>query len=234
MAATYLNKSELAAVASLLSGDQDFDARTHLAKDIVVKIREAIKAKMDRDLSGRSCDRKGDSGEKQEGSGEGDGEDPADGADLEIYITKGGGDKKDEGAGEQKGGDEKRGDDKDPDDPDDDEDPDDPDDDEDPDDWDLCMKEDGYPIFVKLPDGSTLTLNVESSDSIATVKCCVQSLRGIPRRHQRISYQSRDLEDHTTLEENGALSNSKLFLVMDIAGGGKRGREGDREGTKAG
>ena len=69
-------------------------------------------------------------------------------------------------------------------------------------------------IFVKILTGKNITLDVQQSDTIETIKYKIYDKTGIYNEEQKLIFSGKQLEDVRTLADYNVQAKSTLHLVL--------------------
>lgn len=74
----------------------------------------------------------------------------------------------------------------------------------------------GMQLFVKTLTGKTITLDVEPSDTILSVKVKIQEREGIPPAQQRLTLDGKQLEEGKTLAYYNIQDGTTIYLILRL------------------
>jgi len=74
-------------------------------------------------------------------------------------------------------------------------------------------------IFVKTLTGKSIVTDVDTTDTVLTLKKMVADKEGIPVDQQRLIYGGKQLEDSRQLSDYNIQRDSTVHLVLRLRGG---------------
>jgi ubiquitin len=77
----------------------------------------------------------------------------------------------------------------------------------------------GVQMFIKMLTGKTITLDVESSDTIESVKLKIFEKEGFPLVQQRLIFAGKVLEDSKPISDYNVSKDPTVHLIIKVSGG---------------
>ena len=74
-------------------------------------------------------------------------------------------------------------------------------------------------VFLRTLTGMTITLDVESTDTIEVLKEKIRDKQGIPIDQQRLIYSAKQLQDGRTLADYNIKNMASIHLILRMRGG---------------